>query len=93
MAMRRISPRAAAAAALLAAAVAVPVFAIEVSEMSIQRLAQPFMGGTGAPPLSPADTVELDHLGIRNGRYDLGDLRLFLYNNPQLIPEEQVVLP
>jgi hypothetical protein len=94
MTMRRMTTRrAAAAAALLAAAVAVPVFALEVSELSMERLAQPFLGGTSVPPLAPADTAELDHLGNFNGRYDIGDVRLFLYNNPQLIPEEQVVLP
>lgn len=85
--------RAALLAALSAGAVAVPLSAIDVSQLTIERLAQPFMGGTSAPPLTPQDTLDLDVLGIHNGRYDIGDLRLMLYNNPQLIPEDQVVLP
>ena len=85
--------RAAVLAALSGAAAAVPLFAIDVSQLTIERLAQPFMGGTSVPPLTPQDTLDLDVLGVQNGRYDIGDLRLMLYNHPELIPEDQVVLP
>ena len=85
--------RAAAAVGLAGATVAVPLFAIEVSELSLARLAQPFMGGTSQAPLTQAELAELDLLGNRNGKYDIGDVRLYLYAQPQLIPDEQVVLP
>lgn len=85
--------RAAAAVGLVGAAVAAPLFAIEASELSMARLSQPFMGGTSQEPLTEEEMAELDILGNRNGRYDIGDVRLYLYQQPQLIPDEQVVLP
>jgi hypothetical protein len=85
----------AAAAVLASAAVAVasPSMAVNMDEVTFEQLVQPFLGGTSVPPLSAADLAELDSLNQFNRRYDLGDLRLILYNNPELIPENIVVLP
>ena len=85
--------RAAALAALAAAALAAPLFALDLSQISIERLAQPFMGGSSVPALTTEEIAEIDRGGFQNGQYDLADLRLFLYNYPQFIPDETVVLP
>lgn len=85
--------RAAALAVLAGAALAAPLAALDLSKITIERLAQPFMGNPVAQPLTDAEKAELDHLGVQNGKYEIGDLRLFLYNYPQFIPDEQVVLP
>ncbi len=74
--------------ALLAAALsvaAVPAAALQISELSLARLARPFIGGTAAP-LTPQDVAELDQTGNRNGVYDIGDVRLLMLAHPQLIP-------
>ncbi|HEX6910774.1 MAG TPA: hypothetical protein VF142_10265 [Longimicrobium sp.] len=81
-------------ALLLAGVAAVAVgttAAIQVSELSVARMAQPFVGGT-APPLSAQDRLELDQIGNSDGVYDIGDVRRILSENPQLIPNGVVQL-
>lgn len=75
--------------ALAAAALAVPVAALEISQLSLARLARPFIGGTAAP-LTAQDQQELDQMGNRNGVYDIGDVRLVLNAHPGLIPNGAV---
>ena len=71
--------------AIAAAAVAVPAAALQISELSLARMARPFIGGTAAP-LTAQDMQELDKMGNKNGAYDIGDVRLIMNANPQLIP-------
>lgn len=75
----------------LAAAAAGSTAAIQVSELNVARLAQPFVGGTAAP-LSAQDRLELDKMGNGDGVYDIGDVRRILSENPQLIPNGVVQL-
>ncbi len=75
----------------LAALAAGTAAAVQVSELSVARMAQPFVGGT-AVPLTAADRLRLDSLGNFDGTYDIGDVRQILYGNPQLIPNGVVHL-
>jgi len=59
--------------------------AITVAELTLARMAVPFIGGT-APPLTAADRHEIDVMGNRNGVYDIGDIRILMYFHPELIP-------
>lgn len=75
----------------LAALAAGTTAAVQVSELSVGRMAQPFVGGTAAP-LSAEDRRELDQMGNRDGAYDIGDVRHILYAHPELIPNGVVHL-
>jgi len=68
-----------------AGAVAVPAAAVEISQLSLARMARPFIGGTAAP-LTAQERLGIDSLGNRNGVYDIGDVRLVLLAHPELIP-------
>lgn len=46
-----------------------------------ERLLQPMLR-SAATPLSPAEQAHLDALGNANGRYDIGDLQLYLREHP-----------
>lgn len=84
--MRSRRPTRPALLALAAAALAVPAAALQVSELSVARMAAPFIGGTAAP-LTVSDRMEIDSvMGNRNGVYDIGDVRLVLNAHPELIP-------
>lgn len=47
------------------------------------ELAAPFLGGA---PLAPEVQAELDDAGNVNGVYDIGDLRAYLFAEPEAIP-------
>lgn len=87
--MRSRRPTRPALLALAAAALAVPAAAVPISELSLARMARPFIGGTAAP-LSEQDRRDIDAMGNRNGVYDIGDVRLVLNAHPQLIPNGPV---
>jgi hypothetical protein len=53
------------------------------AQVSAQDIADALMGGT---PLPAGAAAQLDDLGNRNGRLDLGDLRAFLRAHGQLTP-------
>ena len=75
---------AAAPAAVAAARPSAPA-AIAVDELTLARMAAPFIGGAG-PTLTPAEQLELDGMGNRNGGYDIGDIRILMHFHPELIP-------
>jgi hypothetical protein len=62
-----------------------PATAAGPADLGFDRMVQPFLGTPLEPPTA-AELADLDFLGNRNGRYDIGDLRLVLYQHPELIP-------
>jgi M6 family metalloprotease-like protein len=49
-----------------------------------QSLLVPLLGSAGPPPTAD-ERMALDHFGNRDGRYDLGDLRLYMRGRPQAV--------
>lgn len=89
--MKSIRVRRLSLLAALAGLAAGTTAAVQISELSVARMAQPFVGGT-ATPLSAQDRLELDQRGNRDGVYDIGDIRHVLYDHPELIPNGVVHL-
>lgn len=72
-------------AALALGAATAAASALQVSELSLARMARPLIGGSAAP-LTQQELLELDQMGNRDGSYDVGDIRHVLYAHPELIP-------